>query len=439
MSAYLRLTWALLLIAPQATAAWLGVCTLDPGQAGVRVLETVLRPAGTTVALVAADQQLAGCAMSDLPIAKERIQWAKVITRTAAAALSGGVILKGVEGKTRFDANEVIPLKDPPRAPVALSPGAKRMPPHAVRETSRRALWVWRPEAWQARPDELFALLAANAADTVFVTVHVTESREQVAEPKALEHFVKQASMRGVRVWAVAGDARAVLPAERAAYAARARAYADYNRSVATDARLSGLQLDIEPYLNPGYDIDTEGWLSAYLDTLAQVRAQAAMPLDVALPFWWGRQPYRGGLFLDHLAPLVDVVTVMNYRTNREQILEFAAPFLAWAARSQRTVRIGLEAGPIPDESLRVFRSSRVGELWLVPLGEYTLVLLLDESRSNPAGSSFAYSHTTRWRGSSISFHQNVGALRELLPGLEQAWRAWPSFAGVALHGLDAP
>lgn len=434
-----HLSCLLFLLIPEVAAAWLGMCAPDPAQAGVRVVEVILKPAGTAVALVATDERLRDCAMSKIPVAKERIQWAKVIPRAAAAALSGGVILKGTGDGARFTANEVIPLKEQARAPAPPATAAERMSPAPVRATPGRALWVWQPEAWRVRPGELFGLLAANAADTVFVTVPVTADRTQVADPGALERFVTHASARDFRVWVVAGDARAVLPAERTGYAERARAYADYNRSVAAEARLSGLQLDIEPYLNPGYGIDIEGWLAAYLDTLAQVRAQAAMPLDVALPFWWGRQPYRGGMFLDHLTPLVDVVTVMNYRTDRRQLLDFAEPFLAWAARAQRSVRIGLETGPIPDEALRVYRGSREGELWLVPLQENVLVVLLDEPRVNPAGSAFAYSHTTPWRGNSITFRSHLPALRELLPQLEAAWSGWPSFAGVALHGLDAP
>lgn len=60
----------------------------------------------------------------------------------------------------------------------------------------------------------------------MLITVDITVGRAKVAEAGALEYFVKQASVRGVRVWAIAGDARAVLPAERAGYAERARAYA---------------------------------------------------------------------------------------------------------------------------------------------------------------------------------------------------------------------
>ena len=565
MIALSRLGWLMLFIAPQASAAWLGLCAqTGASQPGTRSLESVTTANGESFALFASDRQIPDCAMTELPIDSAQIGWAKVIAREDADALSGGVILKGIEGDERLGRFEVIPLSEPARAPAALPAGSELIPrlqvqafgveararakiidariliecdagnapagvllkgcgevlpagagfaarietdthsrfrfgavdaareklgeplplgsiapgrartsfplppqldaaswqswvvecPKSAARLSieslmleprapmaampRRALWVWHPEAWSARRADLFALLDANAADTVFLTIPVSADLRRVRDPDALANFISAASARGTRIWAVAGDPRAVLPDQRTAYAQRARAYADYNRSVAADARLSGFQLDIEPYLNTGYPLDTEAWLSAYLDTLSQVRAQANMPIDVAVPFWWGRQAYRGGEFLDHLASLVDVVTVMNYRTEKNQILEFAEPFLAWAAHAQRQVRIGLESGPIADESMSVYRSSTEGELWRVPLGDYSLLLLLDKARANPAGSAFAYSHTTRWHGSSITFRDNIGAMHKLLPDLEAVWRSWPSFAGIALHGLDA-
>lgn len=100
--------------------------------------------------------------------------------------------------------------------------------------------------------------------------------------------------------------------------------------------------------------------------------------------------------------------------------------------------RIALEVGPIPDESMRVFRASREGELWLVPREKEAFLLLLDAPAANPMGAAFAYSHATRWRASTITFRNDVAAMRKLLPELESVWRAWPSFAGIALHGLDA-
>ncbi len=558
-----RLLWLLVALAPDAAAAWVGLCNQTPFRADVRVLDTLLRPVGGTTALIAADRKLPDCAMTEIPVAKERVRWIKVVPHEQAAALAEGIILKGLEGDTGFISHEVVPLRYPatpapllpggeliPRLQSApfgiegratvrhtqsriaiectsgnspagalisgrgntLPPGASlalriaadaegsfrfgavdaehdrrgeplvlgaigagksaqefKLPPHleaatwrswvvecpmsaaqldidslrleplpAVQPAPRRALWVWQPETWQRHSAGLLDLLATNAANTVFISVPVLENQLAVAEPDALMRFVARATVKGIRVWVVAGDPRAVLPHEQARYAARARAYATYNRDVPAGARLAGIQLDIEPYLNSGYTADIEGWLSAYLSTLSTVRDHAQMPLDIAVPFWWGRQRYRNGTLLDHLAPIIDVVTVMNYRTDHRQLLEFAEPFLAWGTRAQRQVRIGLESGPIPDESMLVFRPREDGELWLVPHGKHALVLMLDRPRKNPAGHAFSYSHTTRWTGSNITFRDHVATLRELLPLLEKTWRAWPSFSGIALHGLDA-
>lgn len=555
----------LCLIATPSSAAWLGVCPGTPQQAGVRIMDTLLRPAGTTASIVAAESRLQDCDMTELPVTAERLRWARMLNRNEADALSRGIIIKNAPGETRTATpHEITPLDEGTPAPAAIplevellpqlqatvfgrenratvrqdtsgigvectpgnapagvllgSTGSRRIPagaalalrlateaegifrigvadaqreklgesftlgtispgtpgaafalssalnnmtwrfwvlecpasaarltvrsvrlePLAIGNIPRRALWIWQPSAWQTNSAATIKLVAEQGADTLFITVPLAPDNAAVAEPAALERFVSSASALGFKVWAVAGDPRAVLPRERDYFVTTARAYAAYNRGAEPRARLSGLQLDIEPYLNSGYQIDTEDWLNAYLDTLAQVRAQAMMPLDVAVPFWWGRQRFRNALFLDRLGTHVEVVSVMNYRTNRQQLIDLAEPFLDWGARARKTIRIGLEAGPIPNESLHVFRNSAQGDLWLVPLGANTLILSLDTAQANPAGSAYAYSHSFSRQGSGTTFHKNIAAMRKLLPELERVWRAWPSFGGIALHGLDA-
>ncbi len=431
----------LLLAASDAGGAWFGLC--GEGRVPPRsiILNTLMDPAGSKLLLLTAEQPHPECRMIDLPVSPDSVRWAQVLTRSAAQALGRGVMLQGVERGTGFAVSEVMPIDEPAavRGPLPVAAELRLESLRPAAKAAGRALWVWNPAAWKAGAKELFGLLAANAADTVYVSVPLAPAGAGVADSDRLRLFVTEATLRGVRVWAVAGDPRALLPQERASYVARAQAYAGYNAGATPEARLAGVQFDIEPYLNPGYHIETEDWLAAYLDTLSLLKPAAGMPVDVAIPFWWGQQAFRGAAFLDHLAPLVDSVTVMNYRTNREQLLRFAEPFLAWGARRRRTVRIALEAGPIEDESIRIFRRAEAGELWLVALAEHSLVLLLDKAAPNPAGPVFGYSHTTPARGSNITFRNDLSALRELLPRLEAVWSAWPSFAGIALHGLDTP
>jgi hypothetical protein len=298
----------------------------------------------------------------------------------------------------------------------------------------RRAFWAWQPEAWLATPGQLLDRAERLRAGTIYVTVPVVPDSVAVRDPQALSEFVALASARGIAVWAVAGDPRAVLPAERPALAQLARAYATYNSAVAPASRLSGVQFDIEPYLNPGYQLDVDGWLNAYLETIAELKRETPVPLEVAVPFWWADQKVRGVSLFDRLAPSVDSIAVMNYRTDPALIRRFAEPFLAWGARSGRRVRIALESGPIPDEIARHYRPAATGQLRLVPLDGRVVAVLTDGVAANPAGLAFAYTHQTAAAGRAITFRGRTPALIGLLPELESAWSAWPSFAGIALH-----
>jgi len=72
---------------------------------------------------------------------------------------------------------------------------------------------------------------------------------------------------------------------------------ADYNEAAASNERLQGVQLDIEPYVDPSFWNDVEASLQEYLSTLQsivatyeQVQTQAGR-LGFAIPFWFDGVP----------------------------------------------------------------------------------------------------------------------------------------------------
>ena len=559
-----RLLCLLLLISTPLSAAWVGTCASMPQQTGITVLDTLLKPDGSSLTIVASENRIQDCDMGEIPVTSNKLRWARMLNRKESDVLASGIILKNARGETQAaPPHEIIPLQDSGSAPASVLIGAELLPqlkgkvfgsenravlrqdsgnirlectagqtpagvmlasagsrlPAGAKLTLKldttadgtfrigvadtalekfgdsltlgtippgnqhtnyplpagldkatwrfwvmecpqtaaqltirsarleaqptqkipsRALWIWEPSAWKTNASSTMKRLAEYGADTLFITVPLTATQENVTEAEVLKRFIAAASSRNIKVWAVIGDPRAVLPGERDQFAKMARAYATYNLEAPLQARLSGLQLDIEPYLNSGYQIDPEAWLAAYLDTLSRVRTQAMMPLDVAVPFWWGRQRFRNGLFLDHLGVQIDMISVMNYRTERQQLIDLAEPFLEWGARAKKIIRIGLEAGPIPDESLHVFRVSTKGDLWLMPLGDNNLLVSLDAATpAKPAVRVYAYSHSITRQSTNTTFNHNVGTMVRLLPELESVWRAWPSFGGIALHGID--
>ncbi|HWI35525.1 MAG TPA: hypothetical protein VNU64_03640 [Burkholderiales bacterium] len=308
---------------------------------------------------------------------------------------------------------------------LAIQPNGKRPAP-------RRALWARPAQSWMNDAAALLAKAERAGADTLFVTVPVMEG--SVEQPQRLAEFVSAANARRVAIWAVLGDPRAVTPDGQAQLSKVAAAFDAYNRSAAPAAKLAGVQYDIQPYLNPGYAAAPEAWQEAYLATLQELRQQAALPVDVAIPFWW-----NDPALLEPLAEYVDSITVMDYRTDPLAIRSLAQPFLDWGAQHGRRVRIALEYGPIPDRTHRHYRPAQEGDVALVSASGTPALVKLAERRpaAPPIERVYQQSHDTIAPGRNITFAGQREALLKITTELEQLWSAWPGFAGIALHGFE--
>ena len=305
--------------------------------------------------------------------------------------------------------------------------------------TPGRATWTWQSKDWQQTPDAVLQRARRYGAKTLFITVPVADGA--VLEPERLQVFVQRASAQRVSVWAVDGDPAMVLPAEHNSAAARARAYAVFNRQAPSMARLQGVQFDVEPYLLQGH-----AWSDAEMDDyyLALVRSlhqslqdhvgpqQAAIQLEMVVPFWWAAR----STLLANLAPSLSGLVVMDYRTNPENIYRFAVPFLDWGETHGRNVRIALEAGPISPENRQRYEQADSGVLWPLQIGGRHFLLMLQRPLPNPQGVSFRLASSYVLDGNATTFHHDMTGLLKQLPTLEAKFSAWPHFTGMALHEL---
>ena len=303
-----------------------------------------------------------------------------------------------------------------------------------------RATWIWRADDFLNSGSAVLSRLASEGFRTVFVAVPMTGSPAEVEHPAALADFFARAAALGIEVWAVEGDPRAVTDSGRRIFVERTRALARFHAAQPDVSRIQGVQYDIEPYLVPGFELERDAWLRAYLATLRELRAELPVPMEAAVPFWWLDLALDSRWFLEDLAKVVDGLTIMNYRTDADDLQRFAEPYLAWGVREQRHVRIALEFIDLPDQQLWHFRPGQPGRLWHVRLGEADVLLLLDRPRSNADGETYQRSYAHAVAASATTFHAQRERLEEILPDLVSAWSAWDSFSGVALHEyLPAP
>jgi hypothetical protein len=327
---------------------------------------------------------------------------------------------------------DALSLEPDPLMPLTSAPG--------------RSTWVWKAADWRDHGPRLLDWAADHRVRDLFITIPFRD--DAVQEPARLAAFVRAAGARGMRVLSVDGDPHMVLPGQQAALARMVRAYAAYNAGAAPDARLAGLQFDVEPYLLPEYGAGKVDWDARYLAMAHTLRdAAGSLRLELVVPFWWDGKT----ALLERLAPLVDALAVMDYRTDPAQVLGFAVPFLDWGARHGRQVRIALEAGPIAPETQRRYVSATAAEpadLLHLRIGGQQVLALLSEPMAGKAVDShriagrrsaghFRLQSTREIDGSATTFHRDKPGLLRLLPDLETDFSAWDgAFGGIALHEL---
>ena len=295
-----------------------------------------------------------------------------------------------------------------------------------------RSTWVWDAQQWQETPLKVFMHAAQHGIGLVHVTVPVHNGVVQHRE--RLASFARQASQRGLKVWAVDGDPRMVLPGEHAAAVDRVRAYLAYNAKVDAEAAIRGVQFDVEPYLLAEYTTAPAMWDKQYLALAEAVhKAVQGLPLEWAVPFWWSDKPE----LLQALALFTSGLNVMNYQTDAQKIYRSAVPFLDWAATHGKQVRIALESGPIEAQRASRYKRAAKGQLWLVPMADFAVMILLDAPHTNPYGHAFELAGVDIDDGRTVSFNGREDQLRKLIPALELQFSAWHGFAGLALHELS--
>lgn len=431
----MRLFWCWLMMATvgAAPAATLHLCPAPgPVLAAGSASAGLIGPDGARLlAFVDANPEAAGCRSLALGVALETVAAIRALSASSAAQLgshftiTGKHSLLGAVSASAAQPGAAGQQTRPDARPVPARPLSGRL----ALPIPARASWVWQAGIWSTQGEALLAQAVRHNIKVLFITVPFAHGA--IAGPGALAAFIESAARQGVRIWAVEGDPEMVVPGEHAATVRRLAAYAAYNGAAPAAARLHGVQFDIEPYLLPDYAQAPALWDSRYLALVRALRqAAGALPLELVVPFWWNEK----STLLRAIAPLVDGLCVMNYRTEQEQIVRLATPFLEWGARHGKPVRIALESGPLAPETEWRYQAAQHGELWHVPFERAHFLLLLKQPQPNPGGAAYRRAGQRTLDGSATTFAASPARLLQLLPTLEAEFSAWPSFGGIALH-----
>jgi hypothetical protein len=312
---------------------------------------------------------------------------------------------------------------------LRLEPASEGTGPHL------RAAWAWRTGLWRDKPEALVAAAQALAVGQLFISVDVFDGK--LVDPDRLAAFVTNAHAQGLSVFVVEGDAGMALPAGRDSALSRLAALSAYQDRAAVASRLDGLQYDIEPYLLPDYLVDPGNVMVGWAETIAALASATALPLEMVLPFWLPSDDHARGYVLPMLAAKRTPITIMAYRTGLNAIQNAAEPLLAWSSANGVKARVALESGPLPDETTQTYIQAADGllEITVGTDGRPRAAL-----RTGLDGASkvrrFRFGHERVAPASNVSFLGDRERLLAMAAALEPLLVAWPSFAGLALHGM---
>lgn len=156
--------------------------------------------------------------------------------------------------------------------------------------------------------------------------------------------FVADAHARGLRVWAVAGDAT---------WAQNSSAWVGWTSEVTDFGQFDGIVADVEPYLLTDWSNSRKRsrLISSYLKNLkAATQAAGSTEMLVAVPFWWDLAEYRtkGKTLVEQTLLVADGVVVMAYRDHADGtdgIVDHAGFEISAGSALGKRVVVGVETG----------------------------------------------------------------------------------------------
>jgi len=212
------------------------------------------------------------------------------------------------------------------------------------------AVWIFNTQKLRRQGDSVADELVSKGIKRAYVQID--------DDPGQLYTFMRAATKLGIKVYALEGTPDSLKHSPP--LLARVAAVIAYNRQYA-EAPFAGLQLDIAPHGLRDFGIRRTYYSERYLSLLKEVASQcrSLLPLSIIVPHWFTRIPAEGQNLTARTLVHADELVVTCDRTQFSELAECARDTLLWGERFNKTVYVGIKAGPVPDEGHFVLRKSR--------------------------------------------------------------------------------
>ncbi|WP_064094464.1 hypothetical protein [Rossellomorea aquimaris] len=222
-----------------------------------------------------------------------------------------------------------------------------------------KSTWLWNTEELIENKDEIITFLKANGVNELYLQINRSVSNEHY------QQFIERASMEHIKVYALDGAATWATVKGGKSLATFFEWVENYQHQSNENQQFTGVHLDVEPYLLPG-------WSSSYKKTVLNyqkmIRDAAIfskshkLSLGVDIPFWFDEKYFQNEFGKGNLAQWVisetDEVAIMAYRDRAEGpngIIQLVKNEMDFAFLEGKKVKVGVETAPSSEGGFLTF------------------------------------------------------------------------------------
>lgn len=255
------------------------------------------------------------------------------------------------------------------------------------------ATWFWDAKLLQGDTAEIIQFVEAEKITSIYLQY------SQDIDFNYYQKFISVMTEMDVNVYALDGSPNwAVNRREEDTFLTW---LALYQRSSIPNQQFRGIHLDVEPYLQAGWESNQAEIIVQYQAMVKRVLKQSKelnLTFAVDIPFWFDEVDFNNqfgeGNLAQWIIKTVDEITIMAYRNHaigESGIIEISQNEIEWADKEKIKLIIAVETAPLP-ESYTSFNGTSIEEM------NAELDIVKKFYRKNISFSGVALHHLVSWK-----------------------------------------
>jgi len=215
-------------------------------------------------------------------------------------------------------------------------------------DTPRKGTWLWQSNLIVTESDEILSFAKKHGVNLLYLKIDPTK------KVTYYQPFIKKARAAGIEIEALGGKASWGWKENRSQIIQLVDWVINYNKAVATSETISGIHLDIEPYILAEWKNEQQNelmkqWMDNVVAYVDYIKKNSSLLITCDIPFWLDKTPIPNDPKTSISRWLIskhDSVTVMAYRDRAEgsnSISSIVPPVMTAADALGKKVLIGVE------------------------------------------------------------------------------------------------